>query len=261
MKNIKNWNDFSENIRPNGCRLLKDIERFPSSVLVAGCQRSGTTVLARVVRNSEGFAKFQLTEDDELDAAIILSGQVDYHNSQRHCFQTTYLNECYTEYLDISESHKIIWLIRNPLSVVYSLLYNWSRKPLNNLFKGCALGLLSDSELKKYNALGPIAISRLRKAILSYIAKSEQIIYMADQLDPSRLLVVDYIDLVCNKEKVLPAIFSFIKHDYKECYKDMIHSRSVNKGSKLSEKEAGYVEEFCLPFYQRTQELALNVMD
>jgi ligand-binding sensor domain-containing protein len=42
--------------------------------------------------------------DDELDAALILSGHVDHQQNGRYCFQTTYINECFREYFEACSS-------------------------------------------------------------------------------------------------------------------------------------------------------------
>ncbi|MFK5893318.1 MAG: sulfotransferase domain-containing protein [Pseudomonadota bacterium] len=259
MKKIKTWRDFSKNIRPNGCSLLNNINQFPSSVLIAGCQRSGTTVLSRVITRSDDFTEYNITKDDELDAALILSGCEDYNADGRHCFQTTYLNECYTEYFTLNKTHKIVWVIRNPLSVVYSLLYNWSRQPLNNLFKGCALGFLSETEMRRYEVFGDFSVSQLKKSVFSYLAKANQIIELTERLDSTQICVVDYHDIVCNKKDILPLIYEFIDHPYKQKYAELIHSQSINKASKLSEKELLYIKENCIPVYDKITKLAVKI--
>lgn len=256
---IKTWRAFTRIIRPQGCKLLSRLDDYPESVLVAGCQRSGTTVLSRVITNSEGFVGYKITKDDELDAALILSGYKKINASGRFCFQTTYLNECYSEYFSMNSQHKIVWVIRNPFSVVYSLLYNWTRAPLNNLFNGCALSMLTDAEITMHKLSFGISVSRLKKAVLSYVAKSEQAIELAEKIDPSRFLIIDYQDLVCNKENSLPLIYDFIGHNYNEKYKDYIHSQSLNKASRLNKKELNYIGLHCLPIYEATKKLAARI--
>jgi len=258
-QSINSWKKFSRNVRPKGCSLLKRLDEFPSSILVAGCQRSGTTVLSRVIRSSECIYDFCITDDDELDAALILSGHIDYDNKGRHCFQTTYLNECYPEYFDHDVSHKIIWVIRNPLSVVYSLLHNWTREPLNNLFESCGVDDLTDLEISRYQILGGLAISRLRKACLAYAGKSRQVFEIINRLGIDRLIVVDYDDLVLRKEKILPMVYDFINVPYKLEYADMIHGRSIDKSDKLSRKERRMIKEVCFPVYEETKKLVVRV--
>ena len=65
---IKTWKQFAHKVRSKGCNLLKRIDEFPDSVLVAGCQRSGTTMLARLITQNEAMVNYYLCPDDELAA-------------------------------------------------------------------------------------------------------------------------------------------------------------------------------------------------
>ncbi len=122
--------------------LLHRIDEFPDSVLVTGCQRSGTTALARAINASPAMVDYRFGRDDELDAAQILAGRVDHVPRGRYCFQTTYLNQCYGEYLEHRSPQRIVWVLRNPYSVVYSMVYNWGRFAFNELFAACGSPLL-----------------------------------------------------------------------------------------------------------------------
>ena len=128
---ITHWKQFISKIRPKKDALLKNIDCYDNSVLVTGCQRSGTTILSRIIAQSEGMTNYFRDIDDELEAALILSGYKQLPPTGRYCFQTTYLNENYYEYFNIGESHKIIWVLRNPYSVICSMLHNWRNYALN----------------------------------------------------------------------------------------------------------------------------------
>ena len=160
-KPIKTWKRFRKNVRDNGQRLLDSLDGFPESILVCGCQRSGTTMLTRVIRQADSIEKFHYTKDDELDAALILTGRIEPNTSGRFCFQTTYLNENYSEYFDHTSGHKIIWVIRNPFSNIYSMLYHWRRWALNELFVGCGVTRLEPKFLERYKSLGIWAIPNI----------------------------------------------------------------------------------------------------
>ena len=121
---IQSWKRFHKEVRLKGCHLLRMLGKFKNPVLVAGCQRSGTTILSRVITQSDGMVNYPSRPDDELDAALILSGVEEHESRGRYCFQTTYLNECYTEYFRDEYDYKLIWVLRNPFSVVYSMKYN-----------------------------------------------------------------------------------------------------------------------------------------
>ncbi len=214
---INSWQKFSRNVRSNGYRLLKNLDNFPDPVLIAGCQRSGTTMLSRIITKSEGMVNYWFGHDDELDAAIILSGYVDHKPAGRYCFQTTYLNENYHEYFE-HNGYKIIWILRNPYSVVYSMLNNWKRFALNELFQGCASDLLDNKEKRRYELFGIWSISRLKRACFSYNAKTSQVFELKKRLGETTILVVDYDELVLNKEQVLSAMYTFTNMPYKPEY-------------------------------------------
>ena len=90
---VKSWAQFERRVRARAPKLFIDLPNYSDSVLVAGCQRSGTTVITRLIRRVIGMPDFEFTKDDELDAALVLAGVLPSSYTGRHCFQTTYLNE------------------------------------------------------------------------------------------------------------------------------------------------------------------------
>ena len=90
---IKSWEEFAAIIKSKGCHLLKRLDEFPRSILVTGCQRSGTTVLSIVINSSEGITRYVKESDLELAGALILPGLKAHEPKGRYCFQTTYVNE------------------------------------------------------------------------------------------------------------------------------------------------------------------------
>ena len=161
---INTWKRFARDVRAGKCKLLKELPKFDNSILVAGCQRSGTTALSRVITTSNGMVNYWFGKDDELDAALILSGNVHHVPRGRYCFQTTYLNECYIEYFDHLQKHRLIWIIRNPFSVIYSMMYNWGSFAFNELFDACGAPLLGEEESRNYVRFGRIVVPRLRES-------------------------------------------------------------------------------------------------
>lgn len=252
---IKTWKQFDKKVRPEMSNLLKNLDNFSNSVLVTGCQRSGTTILSRIITQSDGMVNFWFGKDDELDGALILSGLVNYTKPGRHCFQTTYLNECYHEYFNYSNGHKIIWVLRNPLSVVYSLLYNWERRPLNGLFDGCGVHLLNDKQKIRYEKYGHWVINRLSKACLSYNGKTQQLFEIKERLGDRKVMVVEYEDLVLKGEKVLSAIYDFLELQYKPSYTDKISLKSLSKADRLSFAKKAFIEKNCMPIYEKAKTL------
>ena len=247
---ITTWPQFTASIRSRGCQLLKRLDDFPNAVLVTGCQRSGTTMLARIITQSEGMINYWFGPDDELDAALILSGEVDAPTPGRYCFQTTYLDECYHEYYEHTGDYKIIWMIRNPYSVVYSLLYNWSPASLDGTFQKCAAQQLTGADAYLYRLIGLQAVRRVRRACLLYKAKTRQLLELFQSLGSERILIVDYDELVTHKDQVLPQIYNYIDLDYNSGYSAQIHSQSIDKKSQLSPKEKQQIHRIAEPLYK-----------
>lgn len=256
---IKTWQKFAKNVRVEGCNLLRRLDDFPDSILVAGCQRSGTTMLSRLLTESEGMVNYWFGPDDELDAALILSGYVAHEPKGRYCFQTTYVNECFSEYFDRTNGHKLIWVLRNPHSVVFSLLHNWKRFALNELFRGCGTHLLNFKDKQRYDLLGRWGLSRAKRACLAYNGKVSQVFELKQRLDNSRMMVIDYDELVREKETMLPAIYEFAGLPFKREYCEKIHSKSIKKADRLSNAERSLVNELCIPVYQGASALLSNL--
>src|SRR5690606_26676236 len=207
------WRRFHREVRVERGRLLCCLDRFPGAVLISGCQRSGTTMLSRIVRESAGMANYRRRDDDELDAALILAGvesPSECPPDARFCFQTTYLNESYREYFGEGYDYRLIWVLRNPYSVVHSMKYNWDRFAFEELFGGCGYPLLEDREKRLYDAIGRAAVGKTRRACLSYVGKQLQAEALAIGLGPDRMMIVDYDDLVRHKLRMLRRIYDFI---------------------------------------------------
>jgi len=249
---VGSWAQFDRKVRFSGRKLLGELDRFRDCILVAGCQRSGTTALSRLLTASAGMVKFQFGRDDELDAAQILSGWVPYPSEGRFCFQTTYLNGSYPEYYE-HRSYRLIWVLRNPYSVIYSMLRNWKRGALNRLFRHCGSGLLTDSERRTYELFGTLGIARLRKACLSYNAKTVQTEILSRELGRDRIMIIDYDDLVRSKEIHLPKIYDFVGLKYSDDLLSRLHAKSLSKANKFSSKEADIIDSVCTPFYQQAR--------
>ena len=253
---IKTWKKFGRIVRSRGCGLLKRLDSFPNAILVTGCQRSGTTMLSRIITLSDGMVNYWFGKDDELDAALILSGFVSPPpRNGRYCFQTTYLNECMSEYYEHKKSYQLIWVLRNPSSVVHSMLHNWKNFALNELFVACALDRLDASSLKNYKRFGIWSVSRLKRACLSYCGKVSQLLELHSQLPSDQLAIIDYDVLVKKKEVILPELYQFLKMPYRSHYANMIHSKSLSKHNKLSKKEHTLVNSTCIDIYEKAKAL------
>jgi hypothetical protein len=233
--------------------LLARLDEYADSILIAGCQRSGTTALARLFKRAEGIADFAFGPDDELDAALLLAGYIERRDAGRHCFQTTYLNDRYPEYFE-HDDFRLIWVLREPRSVVYSMLYNWKRDALERLFAACGAAHYSSEKARPAllgSWLGP---SRLDKACASYVAKTEQTFVLRERLG-ERMAVVDYDELVAHREEILPRLFEFANTPFDRQLLRHLHGNSVNRGNRLGATEAAHVDKLCMDVYQRARAL------
>lgn len=252
---IKTWRKFGRVVRSRGCCLLARLDEFPNSILITGCQRSGTTMLSRIITSSEGMVNFWFGSDDELDAALILAGVVEHVPRGRYCFQTTYLNECFQEYFAHDDGHRLVWVLRHPFSVVHSMLHNWKDFALNELFSACAVDLLEEGDKKWYDWFGVRGVSRLKRACLAYCAKVSQLFELRERLPEDTLIVVEYDGLVSNKEQLLPELYGFVGLPYLPRYAEKIHGRSLSKHNALSAKERAMIENTCISVYEEARKL------
>jgi hypothetical protein len=250
QSSITYWIQFAEQVRKKGHPLLKRLDDFPGAILVTGCQRSGTTMLSRIITQSEGMTDYWFGLDDELDAALILAGQVDHQPQGRYCFQTTYLDNFYKEYFAHTGDFQIIWVIRNPLSVVYSLLYNWNPLALDNTFESIGPQLLKDPHKLLFRLIGTHAVSRVQRACLIYNAKALQLFELRKAFGPEKMIVVDYDELVNNKEIALCKVFEFAGISYRDQYSQKIHSKSLDKKHLLNKFEISQIVRLSQPLYK-----------
>ena len=253
-KPIRSWAEFDRRIRHEDRPLFARLDRFRDSILVSGCQRSGTTAISRLLTSSPQMTDFQFSKDDELDAALILSGWIDYESEGRHCFQTTYVNNSFPEYAEHT-GYRLIWVLRNPSSVVLSMLTNWRRGALNRLFQHCGQQLLSDDERRRYERFGAFVVAPLRRACLSYTAKVRQILQIKRFLDDQHLLVIDYDDLVTQKSSQLPRLFEFARLPYSVEYLHGLHDSSLRKAENFYKKHHDALDPLCSSAYHEARSL------
>jgi hypothetical protein len=251
---IDTWVKFSNQVRSKGCNLLKQLDTYPNSILVTGCQRSGTTMLSRIIRESDGIVDYWSGKvDDELEGALILSGNLPHHPKGRYCFQTTYLNQCFHEYYGHGNGHKILWVLRNPFSTIYSLRYNWPKRALENTFRDSVSLSLGIKDKLLYSLAGDRLYDNLKKACLLYSWKLSQLFELYSKLGPLAIMVIDYDDLVMEKDKILPCVYDFIDLPYKTSYAGKIHTSSVDKKKLLTAKEMDIVKSHCEDSYLKAK--------
>lgn len=252
---VKNWRQFDRRIRSGDSKLLGALSGFPNAILVAGCQRSGTTVLTRILREAIAMPTMNITTDDELDAALILSRAFEFETDARCCFQTTYINDHLPEYFE-HDNYKMIWIIRNPEAVVRSMLYNWRRGALNRLFRACGKNALDDKGFRRFRKFGTHGFGRLEMACLSYKVKTAQVHEIAAKLGPGRLYILDYDDLIARSDILLPDIFAFASVKFEERFLGHLRAQSRPKRERLSVATRTQIRETCENEYKRAVDLA-----
>jgi hypothetical protein len=246
---ITSWRGFAKEVRSKQLKLLVNLENFPNSILVTGCQRSGGTILAQVITQSNGIVNQRVGRDAELDSALILSGHMQQAINGRCCFQTTFLNERYHEYFE-HPTHKIIWVLRNPHSVVYSMLYHWANFALNELFLQCGYAQMDYRDRIRFQRFGIFGVPRIRRAAYAYNGKVTQLFKLKQNYPSENINVVEYDDLVNDKMRIFPLLYSEIDLIYREEYIDPISQRSLSKKDKLSQAEVHSIDAICMPIYQ-----------
>jgi hypothetical protein len=251
LQKYRSWQRFHAGPRQETQPLTRALATYPDAALVAGCQRSGTTMLTRIIARARGFRSLQLTHDDELDAALALCGYIDLPRDTRYCFQTTYLNGRFPEYRTLAPRQRLIWVLRNPHSVVFSMVYNWRRWALQELFEASRADAAQRVPgIDNEPGWRPFGLSRARKATVAYVGKSAQLFEIRKLLPPEQLMVVEYDDVVQAPAEWLPRIFAFIDEPYDPAYASMIKVASVNKKDRMPDRLRREIDELAMPTYQ-----------
>lgn len=234
---IASWADFYAALadRP----VLAELDRYPDALLIAGCDWSAATAVTRLFKRLPCFADSSWGHDDELDGALLLSGQHPRSARGRHCFQTTYVRERYREYF-AHEAFRLVWIVREPRAAVRSLLASRDRA----LPARTALGLAGKSA-------GGQAASRLEKACAAYVASIRQTLELKERLG-HRVAIVDYDELAADRNRLLPALCRFASVECDTRVLRHLHGKSVRKGVLLRWEQL-IVDELGMPAYRRAR--------
>ena len=212
-------------------------------------------MLAASFSSHESIYDYSWSKDSELDAAQILSGVAtvadDIDPGLRFCFQTTYLNERYVEYEKHIGSYFLIWLLRNPHSVVYSMLHNWSRFALDEVFLSCGRDYLTQAQTTRLNRFGVFGVKPIYRACYAYLGKLKQCEELLTTLPPESMRTVEYEVLVSDKTRVMNSLYDFTQLARQPETGETIHTRSLKKADKLSAKHKSIVEALCSAPYER----------
>lgn len=255
------WRWFAATVRSRGCHLLRAADDFERPIFVSGCQRSGTTLATSLIAASPDITTSHQGRDEELAGAYVLCGRRQPTSSGRYCFQTTYLNECYSEYQRVTSDYRLVWVLRRPESVVYSMVYNWARFPLNELFLSCGVPHLHDDDLIRFGRRGIFGLSPLRRACYAYIGKCHQFIEMSQSPQAERLIAFEYEDMIMETQDVLadlcgrlgigmPAHSTF----------DQLKSDTLTKSSDLTTAARTVIHKLCAGVYRDCTELSFKIL-
>jgi len=256
------WRRFSRRVRGGEGDLLQELDKFEDPILVTGCQRSGTTLMANIVMASDAIVDYRDHMDSELKGAVILCGQYeDFRREGRYCFQTTYINERYKEYFRKRNRFQMVYLVRNPYSVVWSMCYHWKRRSevrnfaLNELFESCGKEYMTRKERMRYKFLGPFGMPKIRMACYSYVSKTRQLFELVEKLGKD-IVVVEYDDVITSKELLLPKIWGFLGLEYDAELCELIHGRGLKRAHRLTYQQRKAVHQICWDTYERAKGLA-----
>ena len=251
---IKSWHQF-ERIRHGTKPLLQVLPTLNKPILVAGCQRSGTTAVTRILRSGGDFGELSVTPDDELDAALILAGELPPPRGHRLVLQTTYLNNHYREYFD-HKNFNLIWLIRNPREVINSMLNNWSSGALRRLFHACGSRQLNKKQLARYARIGHWGFSKLEMACYSYLEKSHQALEISRALANHQVTFLDYNRFVAEPHETVRFLCAYSGITYSPQIANTlqrdVRKRATNQLSKTQERT---VQEICDDAWHQTLKL------
>ena len=245
---VMSWSDFDEIVAAQGRPLLARLDEFEDCLLVAGCAGTGTTAIARLFKRASGIVDHGFGHDDELDGALLLAGQAERIEDGRHCFQTTYLDDRFREYFE-HDDFRLIWILREPMSVVGAMLNSWKRSALDRLLP--AGGGRPYPEALPRRVAGA---SRLDKACAAYAEGVLRTLEIAAQLR-GRVAIVDYDELAAQRARLLPELCAFAGTPFDRRLLSHLHGKSVHKGHALAGWEAARIAELAAPPYLHARAL------
>lgn len=243
------WMYFNEWLAPRQKVLLTGLSIYTDPILVTGCQRSGTTIVTRLVRECDDVAAFPDCKDDELFGARVLAGLASYPaEHKRVCFQSTYLNDRYSEYFRQQKPFSLVWLLRNPYDVVGSMVYNWKRYPLYDLFRKCGLEAARSFKAVPRSTSRAGALSAVEKASFSYVGKLRQlddVIKNQSKNTMCKLIIAEYEAIAGDPVNAVRDLFSFLSLEFEDRVVSKFSGSKLAGGGRLSASEMQTVQTIC----------------
>ena len=172
------------------------------SILVLGCQRSGTTwinlLLGKMINRLLALDENQ--SFDFLFDGLRLDSHLGHHT---YTLQTTFLVSERASYLSIPVDTLCIFVLRNPFSVCWSLLYHFSA--FDTVWH--ARQRRFDPALVEHFGMNP---SKLEKAMCLYLDSLHTARFLLEH-SPGKTIIVDYDQLVLHCAESVEQIFRLIK--------------------------------------------------
>jgi len=207
-------------------------------------------LLGKVLAGAEGFGHFEFAQFPELSAALILSGTIEGELAARAVFQTTYLDDRWREYEGIQVDQRIIWVLRNPESVITSMLYNWPEFAVNATVRRCGWEELSLGQRRRMMWLGAWSVPRIERACAIYREKLAQLSQLQQSMPAERLLAIDYDQLVTDPERSIGRVAVFLGTAPGHFDVSSIRQSSQRKAERLSDSQRSIIEDRCGELYR-----------
>ena len=251
-KNYKNWQEINMLRLPN-IRKASHFQKLPSSkyknLLLFGCQRTGTSwttkMLEKYLPKTFAFSEIQvfyfLLDDyiiPEFDAELLV-------------FQTTFINLEIESYKNCLANTQFLLMVRNPFSVICSLLYNFIYLDIiSNYYKS----RMKESDLVETEN------KDLKMAVEVYRQSMRVSLDMIKKFDRARMKVIFYDDMVLNTPEVLADIANFLDLDFADCPKAITkgNPHSLSKWHQLSPEEIKFIEDYAQPIWKQFVEEAVQ---
>jgi hypothetical protein len=209
------WSTFEREFREPGKRLLKGLSQFKRCVLVSGCQRSGTTLLTKVLSSGQTFTR-------EHQASLILAGALPYKgNSKCPVLQSTYVNEAWNEYLE-HDNFKLVWVIRDPFRTIYSMMFNWNLDSIHRFLR--------------YSGYRKDEGNILESCCTIYNIKAMQLMHLKRELG-DRVIPVRYESVVNNKEVIVPKLYEKTGLKFNKGALNIVRNKHANRWKSLDDIE------------------------
>jgi hypothetical protein len=145
-------------------------------------------------------------------------------------------------------------MLREPRSVVHSLLQSWKRSGSNRSFDARDADVVDPKKARRTYVGTHGGCSRLDRACASYVAETEQTFALRERLG-ARMAIVDYDDLVAHRDILLPQLCEFAEIPYDRDLTRQLHGKRARNSARLAAWEARHVDDLCDEVYRKARSL------